>query len=63
MSPLFRSQSYVTWEKQGSVTSDRAATAEWKRLLAEWEDPGIDSALDEELCEHIARRKATLDAD
>ena len=63
MSPLFRSQSYVTWEKQGSVTSDRAATAEWKRLLAEWEDPGIDAALDEELREHIARRKAELDAD
>jgi trimethylamine--corrinoid protein Co-methyltransferase len=63
MSPLFRSQSYVTWEKQGSITSDRAATAEWKRLLEAWEDPGIDPALDEELCEHIARRKATLDVD
>jgi trimethylamine--corrinoid protein Co-methyltransferase len=63
MSPLFRSQSYVTWEKQGSVTSARAATAEWKRLLAAWEDPGIDAALDEELSEHIARRKAALDAE
>jgi trimethylamine--corrinoid protein Co-methyltransferase len=63
MSPLFRSQNYVTWEKQGSVTSARAATAEWKRLLDAWEDPGIDPALDEELCEHVARRKAELDAD
>jgi trimethylamine:corrinoid methyltransferase-like protein len=53
----------VTWEKQGSITSDRAATAEWKRLLESWEDPGIDAALDEHLCEHIARRKAELDAD
>ncbi len=61
MSPLFRSQSYVTWEKQGSITTERAAMAEWKRLLEAWEDPGIDAAVDEELREHIERRKAELE--
>ncbi len=63
MSPLFRSQNYVTWEKQGSPTADQVATDEWKRLLHEWQDPGIDDAVDEELREHIERRKAELDAD
>jgi trimethylamine--corrinoid protein Co-methyltransferase len=63
MSPLFRSQSYVTWEKAGSLTTDRAATAEWKRLLEAWEDPGIDPGLDGELREHIERRTAELAAE
>jgi trimethylamine--corrinoid protein Co-methyltransferase len=63
MSPLFRSQNYTTWQKQGSPTVEEAATKEWKRLLDEWQDPGIDAAIDEELCEHIERRKAELDAD
>jgi trimethylamine---corrinoid protein Co-methyltransferase len=63
MSPLFRSQSYVTWEKQGSLTTDRAATAEWKRLLEAWEDPGMDESLEAELREHIERRTAELDAE
>ncbi len=36
--------------------------AEWKKLLDGYEDPGIDDAVDEELREFIARRKAVLDA-
>jgi trimethylamine---corrinoid protein Co-methyltransferase len=63
MSPLFRSQAYVTWEKRGAVTADRAATEGWKKLLESYEDPGIDAALDEELCEYIARRKVEIEAD
>ena len=35
MSPLFRSQNYTTWQKQGSPTVEQAATKEWKRLLDE----------------------------
>ena len=38
-----------------------AAMAEWKRLLESWEDPGIDPAVDEELQEYMARRKAELE--
>ena len=63
MSPLFRSQAYVTWEKQGALTSDRQATAEWRRLLQSYEDPGIDDAVDEELRTYVARRKAEIEAD
>jgi trimethylamine--corrinoid protein Co-methyltransferase len=60
MSPLFRSQAYVTWEKQGSHTTDQLATREWKALLESYQDPGIDDAVDEELREYVVRRKAEL---
>ena len=42
ISPLFRSQAHPTWLKQGAPTADQAAVAEWKKLLASYEDPGID---------------------
>jgi trimethylamine---corrinoid protein Co-methyltransferase len=62
MSPLFKSQAYVTWQKQGSPTTDQLATAEWKKLLDSYEDPGIDPAVDEELREFIARRRIEIEA-
>ena len=63
MSPLFRSQAYVTWEKRGSVTAEQAATDQWKELLASYEDPGIDPGVDEELREYMTRRKAEIEAE
>ena len=62
ISPLFRSQAHPTWVKQGAPTADQAAVPEWKKLLASYEDPGIDDAVDAELKEFMARRKAVLDA-
>ena len=62
MSPIFRSQAYVTWEKQGAPTADRLATAQWKRLLESYEDPGIDDGVDEELREYMTRRRAEIEA-
>jgi trimethylamine---corrinoid protein Co-methyltransferase len=62
MSPLFKSQAYVTWQKQGAPTTDQLATAEWKKLLESYEDPGIDPAVDEELQEFMARRRAEIEA-
>ena len=61
MSPLFKSQAFVTWEKQGSQTQDQQSTAEWKKLLESYEDPGIDDGVDEELREYIARRKTEIE--
>jgi trimethylamine--corrinoid protein Co-methyltransferase len=62
ISPLFRSQAHPTWLKQGAPTADQAAVPEWKKLLGTYEDPGIDDAVDAELQEFMARRKAILDA-
>ena len=63
MSPLFRSQAYVTWEKRGSPTTDGLATAEWKQLLESYEDPGLDDGVDAELQEFMARRRAEIEAE
>ena len=62
MSPLFRSQAYVTWQKQGARTTDMLATAEWKKLLESYEDPGIDDGVDEQLRDYVERRKAEIAA-
>ncbi|HVQ87152.1 MAG TPA: trimethylamine methyltransferase family protein [Actinomycetes bacterium] len=62
MSPLFRSQAYPTWVKQGSRTTDVVATDQWKALLETYEDPGIDDSIDAELREFVDRRAAELDA-
>jgi trimethylamine---corrinoid protein Co-methyltransferase len=61
MSPLFRSQAYPTWVKQGSPTAEQNAAKEWRRLLDSYEDPGIDDAVDAELREYVERRTAELD--
>jgi len=37
------------------------ATAEWKRLLESYVDPGIDEGADEEMREFMAARKLELD--
>jgi trimethylamine---corrinoid protein Co-methyltransferase len=63
MSPIFRSQAYVNWAKQGSPTADQTATGEWKRLLESYTDPGIDSGADEAMTEFIARRKREIEAE
>ena len=46
MSPLFRSQAYPTWTKQGAAETPEVATREWKKLLESWEDPGIDDGVE-----------------
>ena len=61
MSPLFRSQAYPTWLKQGASETPEVATGEWKKLLESWEDPGLDDGIDAELQEYMAARKRELD--
>jgi trimethylamine--corrinoid protein Co-methyltransferase len=61
MSPLFRSQAYPTWLKQGSPTADVLATAQWHALLDAYEDPGIDDAVDAEMRAYVDRRAAELE--
>ncbi len=62
MSPLFRSQAYPTWVRQGSPTTEQVATQEWHRLLDSYEDPGIDDAVDAELRDFVERRRRVLEA-
>lgn len=61
MSPLFRSQAYPTWVKQGSRTAEEVATQQWQELLASYADPGIDEDVDRELRAFIDARTHELD--
>ncbi len=61
MSPMFRSQAYPTWVKLGSPSVASVATSQWKKLLEDYEDPGIDASMDAELRSFIDRRSAELD--
>jgi trimethylamine--corrinoid protein Co-methyltransferase len=58
MSPLFTTNDFTSWTAAGGETADIRANRRWKQLLASYEDPGIDEAIDEELRAFIERRKA-----
>jgi len=59
-SPVADSSSFEQWEEDGSSTAAQRANALWKEQLASYEPPPIDQAIDEELLDFIARRKASM---
>jgi trimethylamine--corrinoid protein Co-methyltransferase len=61
MSPLFQTPDFATWEVSGGETTEVAANRAWKQLLASYEDPGIDPAIDEELKAYMASRRDAPD--
>jgi trimethylamine--corrinoid protein Co-methyltransferase len=63
-SPLADNSSFEQWEAEGAADAAQRAAALWKRMLAEYEPPPLDEAVDEELREWIERTKASFpDAD
>ena len=52
--------SYEQWSLEGSLTAEQRANAVWKKMLAEYQDPGIDPAADEAMLAFMAQRKAVL---
>jgi trimethylamine--corrinoid protein Co-methyltransferase len=48
---------YETWLKRGAIDATQRANAIWKKLLADYEQPPIDPAIDEALKDYVARRK------
>jgi trimethylamine--corrinoid protein Co-methyltransferase len=52
--------SFEQWELEGSLDAAARANATWKRMLASYQPPPIDEAVDEELREWIDRRKASF---
>jgi trimethylamine--corrinoid protein Co-methyltransferase len=53
-------RNFETWQEDGSKTASQRANEIWKRLLAEYEKPAIDPAIEEELQAYMARRKEQI---
>jgi len=48
---------FENWEERGAVHTPERANKIWKQILAEFEAPPIDPAIDEELQAFVAKRK------
>ena len=59
-SEIADNNSYEQWLESGSLDAAQRANPIWKRMLAEYEAPPIDPAVDEALLDFIARRKAAF---
>jgi trimethylamine--corrinoid protein Co-methyltransferase len=59
-SSIADNNSFEQWELEGSKDAAERANVVWKRMLAAYEPPQIDEAVDEELREWIERRKASF---
>jgi trimethylamine--corrinoid protein Co-methyltransferase len=59
-SSLADNSSFEQWQEDGSLTAAQRANTAWKKSLASYEAPPIDSAVDEEMLDFIGRRKAEM---
>lgn len=50
-------QNFERWKEAGELDAATRANKIWKQLLAEYEQPPLDPAIDEQLDEYVARRK------
>ncbi len=50
-------RNYETWEEAGAETATERAHKIYKRVLAEFEPPPLDPAIEDELDDFVARRK------
>ena len=51
---------YETWVENGQPTADQRATAQWKRMLAEYQPPHMEADIEAALMDFVARRKASM---
>jgi trimethylamine--corrinoid protein Co-methyltransferase len=52
--------SWEQWEAEGALDIQSRANAAWKKTLAEFEAPALDFSVHDELCDYIARQKASM---
>lgn len=60
-SELNDDQSFESWEEQGSVDAMTRANRKWKQVLAGFEAPPLDEAVDAELKVFVDRKKASME--
>ncbi|WP_163557081.1 trimethylamine methyltransferase family protein [Halomonas sp. NO4] len=59
-SPITDNNSFEQWNADGRLDMAQRANARWKTLLAEYEAPPLDPAVDEALQAYMATRKAAF---
>jgi trimethylamine--corrinoid protein Co-methyltransferase len=59
-SPLADNNSVEQWEAEGATNMAKRANALWKKMLAEYEPPPLDPAIDEALIDYMDRKKAAV---
>jgi len=52
--------SFEQWQLEGAKDANVRAYETWQKMLAEYQPPPIDEAVDEELCDFIDRKKASF---
>ena len=57
-STIADNNSYEQWQEDGSLDAAQRANVIWKKMLAEYEAPALDPAIDEALNAFIAKKKA-----
>jgi trimethylamine--corrinoid protein Co-methyltransferase len=53
-------RNFETWSESGAVDATQRAHGIWRQLVADYEQPPLDPAIDEALVEFVARRKEQL---
>ncbi len=59
-SALDDTRPWETWDEAGAPDAASRANARWKALLAAYEPPPLDAAIDEALQDFMARKKASM---
>jgi len=59
-SSISDNNSFEQWKSEGGLDAAQRANRQWKQLLRDYTDPGLDPAIDEELQAFIARRKESM---
>ncbi len=59
-STIADNNSFEQWEAEGSKDTAQRANALWKRMLAEYEAPGIDASIDEALIAFMREKKESM---
>ena len=59
---LADTEAFDTWVKKGSRDAYVRATDRWKKLLATYEEPKLDQAVDDRLLDFMARRRREIEA-
>ena len=57
-STIADNNSFEQWADEGSLSAAQRANTTWKSMLADYEAPPIDDAIDAEMKAYIAKRKA-----